>query len=103
MYNLRVDHVLTQNTRLAFSMQLERSNVKWLQCATVPGSAGGASGGRTTFYTLSASSTLRPNLLNEFRAGINRFTVNYDTRFWQRRAACSRAFAASRSSLSSGP
>ncbi len=82
MYNVRLDHVLTNNTRLAFSMQLERSNsFNGYRGQVFPDQPSDSGNNKTNFYTLSASSTLRPNLLNDFRVGVNRFTAGYTTPF----------------------
>ena len=82
LYNLRLDHTLTQNTRLAFSMQLERpSSFNGYRGQVYPNQPADYSRLQTNFYTLSAATTIRPNLLNESRVGVNRFVAGYDTPF----------------------
>ena len=82
LYNARLDHVLTQNTRLAFSLQLERFNAfNGYRGQVFPNQPPDAGRNQTNFYTLSATTTLRPNLLNEGRIGVNRFVASYDTPF----------------------
>jgi hypothetical protein len=82
LYNLRLDHVLTAKTRLAFAMQLERGNqLNGFRGQTFPSQPTDAALPRTNFYSLSATTSIRPDLLNEARVGVNRFGVTYDTPF----------------------
>ncbi|HEY1493350.1 MAG TPA: TonB-dependent receptor [Candidatus Solibacter sp.] len=82
LYNGRLDHQLTANTRLAFSTQFERGNqLNGFQGQVYPLQPTDAAIPRTDFYSLTATTSIRPNLLNEFRAGVNRFRVVYDTPF----------------------
>ena len=82
LYNLRLDHTLTQNTRLAFSMQLERSNsFNGYRGQVFPDQPSDYGRGKTNFFSLSATTTIRSDLLNEFRVGVNRFTAGYETPF----------------------
>jgi hypothetical protein len=82
LYTGRLDHQLTQSTRLAFSAQFERGNsLNGFQGQTYPQQPTDAAIPRTDFYSLTATTTIRPNLLNEFRAGVNRFKIVYDTPF----------------------
>ena len=82
LYNLRLDHILTQSTHLAFSMQLERgSSFNGYRGQVYPNQPPDFARPGTNFYTLSASTTIRPDLLNEVRVGVNQFTANYDTPF----------------------
>lgn len=82
LYNLRLDHVLNQSTRLAFSMQLERANsFNGYRGQVFPLQPPDAGRSETNFYTLSTTTSIRPDLLNEFRVGVNRFIAGYDTPF----------------------
>jgi hypothetical protein len=82
LYNGRLDHQLTRNTRLAFSTQFERGNqLNGFQGQVYPRQPTDAALPRRDFYSLTATTTIRPNLLNEFRAGVNRFKITYDTPF----------------------
>ena len=82
LYNLRLDHVLTESTRLAFSMQLERGNaLNGFQGQVYPDQPSDAALPRTNVYSFSATTTARADLLNEFRVGVNRFGVTYETPF----------------------
>ena len=83
LYNLRLDHILTQNTRLAFSMQLERLNqFNGYRGQVLPDQPPDAARRAPNFYVLSATTTIRPDLLNEFRAGVNRFRSGFDGPFY---------------------
>ena len=56
LYNLRLDHILTQNTRLAFSMQLERAGqFNGYRGQVFPNQPSDFGRGSTNFYTLSAT------------------------------------------------
>ena len=82
VYSLRLDHVLTDRTRLAFSMQVERgNNLNGFQGQVYPNQPPDAAIPHTNFYSLSATTSIRPNLLNEARVGVNRFGVSYETPF----------------------
>jgi hypothetical protein len=82
LYHLRLDHVLTERTRLAFIMQVERrESLNGFQGQQYPDQPADFARPSLNFYTFSATTTLRSDLLNEFRAGVNRFGINYDTPF----------------------
>lgn len=82
LYNARIDHILSQSTRLAFSMQIERgSSFNGYRGQVYPNQPPDFARPGTNFYTLSASTTIRPNILNDFRVGVNRFTAAYETPF----------------------
>ena len=67
---------------MAFSMQLERANqFNGYRGQVFPNQPADAGRGNTNFYSLSATTTLRPDLLNEFRVGVNRFIAGYETPF----------------------
>jgi len=69
-FNVRIDHVLNQTHRLSFSYTREGGyNQNGFIAQPFPDSPGGDSRGRDRLYSLNLTSTLRPNLLNEFRAG----------------------------------
>jgi hypothetical protein len=83
LYHARVDHTLSQNTRLAFSMQVERANqfngYRGQNFPSQPPDFGKAD---TNLYVLSATTTFRPNLLNEARIGVNRYRASYGGPFY---------------------
>jgi hypothetical protein len=82
LYNLRLDHTLTQSTRLAFSTQIEHTNqLNGYRGQVFPKQPTDLAFYATNLYSLSATTTIRPNLLNEFRAGVNRFAGGYDGPF----------------------
>ncbi len=83
LYNLKIDHTLTQSTRLAFSMQANKENLFNGYRGQVFPLQPSDSGFHTNYlYTFSATTTLRPNLLNEFHAGVNYFEAGYSGPFY---------------------
>ena len=82
IFHARIDHVANENTRLAFSMQVERANsLNGFVGQVFPDQPSDFDRRRTNLYSLSATTTLRGNLLNEFRAGVNRFADLPETPF----------------------
>ena len=72
LYNYKIDHTLTQNTRLAFSGQAKKTNQFNGYRGQVYPQQPSDSGFNTNYlYTFSATTNIRPSLLNEFRAGVN--------------------------------
>ncbi|HKA02041.1 MAG TPA: TonB-dependent receptor, partial [Candidatus Solibacter sp.] len=83
LYHLRIDHTLTQSTRLAFTMQMERNTqFNGYRGQVVPGQPPDFARIEPNFYTLSVTTTIRPDLLNEFRAGVVRFKASYEGPFF---------------------
>ena len=69
-FNLKLDHVFTSAHRASFSFTKEvNRNDNTFMAQPFPKSPGGDSRGWDSLSSLSVTSTLRPNLLNEFRAG----------------------------------
>lgn len=69
-FNLKLDHVFNSTHRASFSYTKEynRNNNTFMP-QPLPGTPGGDSRGWDSLSSLAVTSTLRPNLLNEFRAG----------------------------------
>jgi hypothetical protein len=83
LYHLRIDHSLTQTTRLAFTMQIERNDqFNGYRGQVVPGQPPDFGHNAPNFYTFSATTNIRPELLNEFRAGVVRFGSSYGGPFF---------------------
>ncbi len=73
VFNFKIDHNFSGAHRLTYSYNLEDEaeyNTRYEQ--RFPDAPGGAIKRRDHFHTLSVLSTLRPALLNEFRAGVLR-------------------------------
>ena len=71
--NLKIDHHLSDRHRLAFAYTFEdRANFNAFSEQNFPEAPGGNTVYHNRLYTLSAWSTLKPNVLNEFRAGVLR-------------------------------
>jgi hypothetical protein len=88
LYNLKLDHVLTQNTRLAFSMQREPVNqLNGYRGQVYPNQPEDASFQVKNLYTFSATTTIRNNLLNEFTAGVNYFEAGYSGPFYPQQSS----------------
>lgn len=69
-FNLKLDHIFTSAHRLAFSYTKEYNrNDNTFMPQPLPRSPGGDSRGWDSLSSLALTSTLRPDLLNEFRAG----------------------------------
>ncbi len=80
--NVRIDHILTQNTRLAFSTQIERTNqLNGYRGQVFPNQPSDLAFYSTDLFSLAVTTTIRSNLLNEFRVGVNRFQGGYDGPF----------------------
>lgn len=71
--SLKLDHVLNDRHRLAFSYNLERSD-EWngFMPQPFPTSPGGDVIQKDNLYSATLTSVLRPTVLNEFRAGVLR-------------------------------
>ena len=77
-YNVRLDHAVNDRHRLNFSFlreTLEYPNFFLPQ--SFPGSPGGSFTNPATFYSLGATSTLSPTMVNEFHAGAQRTTYRF--------------------------
>lgn len=83
LYDFRIDHILTQNTRLAFSMQARSANsFNGYRGQVYPLQPSDASFNKNYLYTFSAITTIRPNLLNEYRMGLNYYEAGYAGPFY---------------------
>lgn len=83
LYNVKLDHSLTQNTRLAFSSQIRDANsFNGYRGQVFPAQPTDSARNKNYLYTFAATTTIRPNLLNEFRAGINYFEAGYTGPFY---------------------
>ncbi|HEV1286612.1 MAG TPA: TonB-dependent receptor, partial [Bryobacteraceae bacterium] len=83
LYDFRIDHILTQNTRLAFSMQARSANsFNGYRGQVYPLQPSDAALNKNYLYTFSATTTIRPNLLNEYRMGLNYFEAGYAGPFY---------------------
>jgi hypothetical protein len=83
LYNAKIDHSLTQNTRLAVSMQATKYNQFNGYRGQVYPAQPTDSAFRTNYlYTFSATTNIRPTLLNEFRAGVNYFESGFTGPFY---------------------
>jgi hypothetical protein len=83
LYDFRIDHILTQNTRLAFSMQANHGNsFNGYRGQVFPAQPSDSSLRKNYLYTFSAITTIRPNLLNEFRAGVNYYEAGFTGPFY---------------------
>lgn len=69
-FNLKLDHVLSDRHRLAFSWSSERSdNINGFMAQPFPGIQAGSVRQRDALYQATVTSTLSPTIVNEFRAG----------------------------------
>jgi hypothetical protein len=83
LYDWRIDHTLNQNTRLAFSMQAKSAyQFNGYRGQVYPAQPSDSASNKNYLYTFSVSTTIRPNLLNEFRAGVNYFEAGYSGPFY---------------------
>jgi hypothetical protein len=83
LYNLKLDHVLTQNTRLAFSMQREPvTQLNGYRGQVFPNQPQDSAFQTKNLFTFSATTSIRNNWLNEFTAGVNYFEAGYSGPFY---------------------
>jgi hypothetical protein len=83
LYNVKIDHTLSQNTRLAFSMQANQVNqFNGYRGQVFPAQPSDSAFHSNYLYTFSAITNIRSNLLNEFRAGVNYFEAGYTGPFY---------------------
>jgi hypothetical protein len=83
LYNVRLDHNLSQNTRLAFSMQIKDVNsFNGYRGQVFPAQPTDSARSKNYLYTFSATTTIRPNLLNELRLGLNYYEAGYTGPFY---------------------
>lgn len=69
-FNVKVDHVLNDRHRLAFSWSSERSDaINGFMAQPFPGIQAGSVRQRDALYQATLTSTLSPTIVNEFRAG----------------------------------
>ncbi len=85
IFNIRVDHNFERH-RISYTYNREESNsLNGRYSQRFPDAPGGDSRNSDRFHSLAVLSTLRPNLLNEFRAGVLR-PDRRDTAPWEVRA-----------------
>jgi Carboxypeptidase regulatory-like domain len=78
-FSLKLDHIINEANRLAFSFTREGGlNKNGFLPQVFPDSPGGNNSSRDYLYSLSLTTTLRPNLLNEFRYGALRPKVRFN-------------------------
>ncbi|HEV2667542.1 MAG TPA: hypothetical protein VG324_21685, partial [Blastocatellia bacterium] len=78
-FSLKLDHIINEANRLAFSFTRESGlNKNSFLEQPFPDSPGGNSSSLDYLYSLSLSTTLRPNLLNEFRYGALRPKLRFN-------------------------
>jgi hypothetical protein len=83
LYDWRIDHTLNQSTRISFSMQAKQANqFNGYRGQVYPAQPSDSALNKNYLYTLSATTTIHPNLLNEFRAGVNYFEAGYTGPFY---------------------
>src|ERR1051326_3173223 len=77
-YNLKLDHVINDRHRLNFSFIRENfTSLNGFMPQSFPASPGGLQQYPSTFYSLGATSTLSPTIVNEFHAGAQRAQVRF--------------------------
>jgi hypothetical protein len=77
-WDFRIDHYFTPSERLAINFTHENSdNPNGNQPAPFPTIPGGTLTSFVRIFSINLSSTLRPNLINEFRGGFNRPNQQY--------------------------
>lgn len=82
-YNGKIDWSVNDNHRVSYSYTRENSSaLNALVAQNFPDAPGGASAGRDELHTATVTSTVRSNLLNEFRAGVFRPRLVFTTP-WQ--------------------
>jgi hypothetical protein len=78
-FSLKLDHNINDNNRLAFSFTRESGlNKNSFLAQVFPDSPGGNSSSLDYLYSVSLTTTLRPNLLNEFRYGALRPKLRFN-------------------------
>ena len=83
LYNVKLDHILNQKTRLAFSMQANYVNqFNGYRGQVFPAQPSDSAFHTNYLYTFSVTTSIRPNLLNEFHAGLNYFEAGYTGPFY---------------------
>jgi hypothetical protein len=78
-YNLRIDHVINDRHRLNFSfIREDYESLNGFLPQSFPRSPGGSVTSPGTFYSLGATSTLSPTMVNEFHAGAQRTYIRFN-------------------------
>jgi hypothetical protein len=78
-YNLKLDHVINDRHRLNFSFIRETyESLNGFLPQSFPGSPGGSVTSPGTFYSIGATSTLSPTMVNEFHAGAQRTYIRFN-------------------------
>ncbi len=77
-WNLKIDYNLNERNRISFSWTKETNDlINAFLAQPFPEAPGGTQIGRDQLYTFNVTSTIRPTLLNEFRAGVFRPRVQF--------------------------
>ena len=83
LYDFKIDHILTQTTRLAFSGQIKKVfSFNGYRGQVYPLQPSDTAFNSNFLYTFAATTNIRPTLLNEFRAGVNYFEAGYSGPFY---------------------
>ncbi len=83
LYDFKIDHTLTQTTRLAFSGQIKKAlSFNGYRGQVYPAQPSDSAYNSNFLYTFSATTNVRPTLLNEFRLGVNYFEAGYTGPFY---------------------
>ena len=79
-YNVKIDHLLSGGRhRLSFSFsRQDYESLNGFMAQSFPGSPGGSVTQPGTFYSIVATSTLSPSMVNEFHAGAQRGRVRFN-------------------------
>lgn len=79
-YNGKVDWMITERHRASYSYTHENNeSLNAITAQNFPDAPGGFSTARDRLHTLTLTSTLKTNLLNEFRAGVFRPLIRFST------------------------
>ncbi len=78
-FNIRLDHNFSSTERLTFSLTRETQiDLNGFMPQNFPASPGGSITANGKFFSLGLSSTLSPNLENEFHAGAQRYRLRFN-------------------------
>jgi len=83
LYDFKIDHTLTPSTRLAFSAQINKSfGFNGYRGQVYPLQPSDTGFNSNFLYTFSATTNIRPTLLNEFRLGVNYYEAGFTGPFY---------------------
>ncbi|MBM3726915.1 MAG: hypothetical protein FJW40_16020 [Acidobacteria bacterium] len=78
VFTLKLDHHFNTTHRASYSFNRQPESARnGFLAQPLPSALGGRSEGLTTLQSLNLTSTVRPNLLNVFRAGVNRPSLRF--------------------------